>query len=741
MAQPAAEPAPTTASPARAPAPPTAAPAAPLGRPRICLVLSGGGARGAAHVGVLKVLEELHVPIDCIAGTSMGAIVGGAYASGTSVAEMEARLQSLTTEALFTDDPPRPERSMRRKADDARLFVGPEIGVDAERGLRLPKGVVSGTALEAVLRRLVHSGGVNRFDRMPIPFRAVATDIESGQMVVFAQGDVPNVMRASMSVPGVVAPVEIGNRELVDGGLVRNLPVDVARAMGADVVIAVNLGTPLMKREDINSVLDVSGQMINILTEQNVRASLAQLTTRDVLISPELGAFSAGDFSGAALAVAIGEAAARLEAPRLAALAVAPEVYAQWAERFDAARNGSPLSHALPIAEVKVTGTERVNPEVLLRAVSTRPGQPFDQRTMDDDLRRLYGWGDFERVGFKVDEAATRPVVTYDVSEKSWGPDYLRFGLGLQSDFSTDSSFTLLASYRRTWLNSYGAEWRNDLQLGRHNLLHSEFFQPLDLDRRWFIAPHIDAGLRPLTLYNGDAKLLRYGLAERLAGIDLGLDASSSLQLRAGPVFGSRRLTLDTGAFPGVPHEVSDRVGALRLQARSDTLDNRQFPGDGHAASATVTGSRRELGADADYTRWEADWMSSASLRSHVLALRLRAGGKFGGNPLPISDQFRLGGFMNLSGYAPDRFYGGGYELATITYADRVLEIPLLRGAYAGMALELGRMRQQPLGGGSGVRKSLAPFVAVDSPLGPVYLGLGLAPDGMRSAYITLGLP
>ncbi|WP_051378828.1 patatin-like phospholipase family protein [Derxia gummosa] len=710
-------------------------------RPRICLVLSGGGARGAAHVGVLKVLEELRVPVDCIAGTSMGAIVGGAYASGTTVAEMEARLGSLTTEALFTDDPPRPERSMRRKADDARMFFGPELGVDVERGLRLPKGVVSGTALEAVLRRLVHSGGVSRFDRMPIPFRAIATDIESGKMVVFDKGDVPNVMRASMSVPGVVAPVEIDGRELVDGGLVRNLPVDVAREMGADVVIAVNLGTPLMTREQINSVLDVSGQMINILTEQNVRASLAELTPRDVLISPALGGFSAGDFTGAARAVAIGEAAAREQAARLSALALDAGAWAGWRARFAAVRASAPSNRAEPVAEVRVEGTERVNPEVLLRAVGTRVGQPFDQQVMDADLRRLYGWGDFERVGFKVEPGAAGPVVTYDVSEKSWGPDYLRFGLGLQSDFSTDSSFNLLASYRRTWLNSYGAEWRNDAQLGRHNLLQSEWFQPLDLDRRWFIAPRVEASLRPLVIYMNDTRLFRYSVSERLAGLDLGVDATPAVQARLGFVTGVQRYTLDTGQFPGVPRSVAGHVGGLRLQLRADTLDNRQFPSSGQAANLTLFSARRALGDETDFNRWEAETLSTASVSSHAFSLRLRAGGKLGPDPLPFASQFRLGGFMNLSAWGPDRFYGAAYETAAITWADRVLEIPLLRGAWAGMALEAGRMRHAPIGDDSGLRKSLAPFVAVDSPLGPVYFALGFAPGGERAAYITLGLP
>ena len=260
-------------------------------RPRICLVLSGGGARGAAHVGVVKILEQMRVPVDCVVGTSMGAIVGAAYASGSTLPEMEDLLGTLSTRLLFKELPPREERSIHQKLDDARN-LSPELGLGSE-GLLLPKGLVSGVQLESVLRRLSKAPGFHRFDDLPIPYRAVATDLTTGKPVVLSQGELASAMRASMSVPGVVDPVRLEGRLLVDGGLTNNLPVDVARAMGADVVIAVNLGTPLLRAEQLNSIVGVTGQMINILTEQNVQASLASLRPGDILILPQLGDFSA----------------------------------------------------------------------------------------------------------------------------------------------------------------------------------------------------------------------------------------------------------------------------------------------------------------------------------------------------------------------------------------------------------------------------------------------------------------
>lgn len=313
---------------AQAPAPGTAvAPSAVAKRPKVCLVLSGGGARGAAHVGVLKVLEELRVPVDCIAGTSMGSLVGAAYASGTTIAEMEQVLQGISTELLFKERPPRQEQAIRRKLDDRLDFVGPEIGL-RDWNLELPKGFVSGVQLETVLRELGKAKGYRKFDELGIPFRAVATDLVTGRAVVFADGELANVMRASMSVPGAIAPAEFDGKMLVDGGLTDNLPIDVARAMGADVVIAVNLGTPLAPREQLGSILGVSGQVINILTEQNVQRSLATLKDTDILILPELGDFSARDFDNLPKTVPIGEAAAHKVADQLARLSLPPAEYA-----------------------------------------------------------------------------------------------------------------------------------------------------------------------------------------------------------------------------------------------------------------------------------------------------------------------------------------------------------------------------------------------------------------------------
>ena len=468
-------------------------------RPKICLVLSGGGARGAAHVGVIKVLEEYRVPIDCIAGTSMGALVGASYATGMSVAEMETIIAGISTELLFKEQPPRNELSMRQKQDDFTILFSPEIGIGKDK-LGVAKGLVTGVQLETVLRRLAKVKGFHRFDELPIPFRAVATDLVTGKAVIFSEGELANVMRASMSVPAAVAPAEFGGMMLVDGMLTSNLPVETARAMNADIVIAVNVGTPLLKREQLNGILGVSNQMLSILTEQNVQASLASLKPTDLLISPELGDFSTGDFDDLPKIVPLGEAAARKMAERIAPLSLPADEYAALRRR----QLVTVEPDLRPVDEIQFEDLQRVNPRAAQAAMETRAGRPIDQQTLDKDMRRLYGTGDFEHVNYRFLEEPGRRVLAVDAVEKSWGPDYLRFGLGLSGDFQGDAYYNFLISYRRTWLNSLGAEWRTNLQFGRTSSLVSEFYQPLTPERYLFIAPRFGLERRSVYLYQGN---------------------------------------------------------------------------------------------------------------------------------------------------------------------------------------------------------------------------------------------
>lgn len=704
-------------------------------RPRICLVLSGGGARGAAHVGVLKVLEEYRVPIHCIAGTSMGALVGAAYASGTSIPEMYKITESISTELLFKDNPPRKERSMRRKQDDYNIFVGPEFGA-GQGTSQLPKGVVTGIQLETVLRQISRIKGFVRFDELPIPFRAVATDLVTGKAVVFSEGEVANVMRASMSVPGAVAPAEFGGMMLVDGMLTSNLPVETARTMGADIIIAVNVGTPLLRRDELTSILGVTGQMLSILTEQNVQASLASLKPTDILISPELTDYSTGDFDNLPKIAPLGEAAARLMADRLTQLSLPEAEYAALRQNQMAAV----VPDTRPVDEIRFEHLKRVNPEAALAVMETKPGEPIDQTTLDADLRRLYGTGDFEHVNYRLIEEPNRRVLAVDAVEKSWGPNYVRLGLGLSSDFSGDAYFNLLVSHRQTWLDSRGAEWRTDLQIGRTSSLYTEYYQPFDAAGRFFVAPHAILERRSTTLFQGDHRIARYDMRSLLAGVDVGSQFARYGELRIGVEGGTLTPSLDTGPQSLSPGDDSVAQGAFKLRLVLDQADSVHFPRDGWRVVAHVFDSNDLLGADDPYTKWLVEGTAVYSFGEHTFNIAGRAGGRIGSHPLPRYDQFQWGGFLNQSGYATGQLVGQRLTFGRLLYYHRILRGTLFEGAYGGISLEAGKVRE-PLvpGNPDGLLKSVAVFVAADSPVGPAYLGYGLAQDGNSSVYFFLG--
>src|SRR5688572_1747521 len=331
------------------------APQPATSRPRIGLVLSGGGARGAAHIGVLKVLEENRVPVDAIAGTSMGAVVGGLYASGLSAKDIERVMTSVDWQDAFLDRPPRTDLNFRRKLEDQNFLVKFPLGLKGGK-FRLPRGLVQGQKLTQILRGLtLPVAQIQHFDDLAIPFRAVATDIVTGDRVVLDHGDLTTAMRASLSAPGVFSPVDNEGRMLVDGGLSSNLPIDVAREMGVDILIVVDCGFPLLERGKLVSVATVSNQMLAILIRHNTAEQRKTLKATDLVIDPALGDFSSLDFNQHAKAMRIGEQAARGQSERLAALSVSADEFQRIADVRAARRSGMPEIKFLRVEE----GSER----------------------------------------------------------------------------------------------------------------------------------------------------------------------------------------------------------------------------------------------------------------------------------------------------------------------------------------------------------------------------------------------
>ena len=715
-------------------------PALPAPRPRIGLVLSGGGARGAAHIGVLKVLEELRVPVDIITGTSMGSIVGGSYASGQTVANMERDVANIKTDTLTRDRPPRAEISIHLKQEDWLDYIGPQFGL-RDGSLLLPKGAITGVALEAVLRDLALAKGDWDFDKLPIPFRAIATDVVSGQMTVLKSGDLATAMRASMSVPGAIAPVQIDGKMLVDGGLTRNLPVDVARAMGAEVIIAVNLGTPLLQRDQITSAFSVALQMLNILTEQNVGASLASLQPQDVLILPELGSFSAGDFDNMPSTIPIGEAAARKVAEALKRYSLPPEQYAQ--HRLSQVR--VVVQDTRKVDQIRVDGLERVNEEVVIQSMETTVGEPLDVATLDLDMRRIYGRGDFEHVGYELIDEPDHRILAVQAVEKAWGPTYVRFGLSLSSDFRGDNAFNLLGSIRRTWLNRLGGEWRADVQVGNDGMLFTEFYQPLVPSQYFFIAPRLQWASGPADIYggpDGDELAARYNVSVGTVGLDLGSQFTKYGELRVGILAGRGDADLQIGSPILAQYSIKRDIGALRARLFLDQLDSTSFPRSGYNLDAQIFGSTTRLGASDSYNRWNLRYLGAKSFGAHTFQFAMAGGGAVGGNPLPLYDYLSYGGFMRMTGYRDGQLRNDSMSYGRLTYMNQLFKMPLLEGVYVGASVEAARLGQPLVP--TGIRGNVASgslFFAVDTPLGPAYLAYGQTQDGNRNVYFYLGRP
>ncbi len=355
----------------------------PSNRPKTCLVLGGGGARGAAHIGVLKVIEQEHIPIDCITGTSMGAIVGGMYAAGYSAGEIEGILRSIDWKDMFTDDPVRRDLPMRRKEDELRFLGGIELGL-RDGKIALPRGVIQGQKLQLFLRRLLLSTlRTEHFDELPIQFRSVATDIGSGRAVVFEDGDLAMAIRASMSVPAAFAPIRYRDHLLVDGGITDNVPIDVARALGAQRLIVVDVSEPLTAEDQLNSPFSIANQMLTAMMKRQADEQIAKLGEDDVLIRPDLGDLTSSDFPRAMEAVGIGERAAADDLAKLRRDAVNDDDYARFAKTHHPEAFDPPLVQFLDVLRTRSRTAGYVEQNLAGLA-----GQPFDVDKVEEENRQ-----------------------------------------------------------------------------------------------------------------------------------------------------------------------------------------------------------------------------------------------------------------------------------------------------------------------------------------------------------------
>ncbi|NHZ77881.1 patatin domain-containing protein [Massilia sp. CCM 8695] len=715
---------------------PAALAAAPgAARPRVALVLSGGGARGFAHIGVLRVLRELRVPVDIVVGTSMGSVIGGAYAAGSSVSDLEQMARLTDWDRVVADRPAREDLEFRRREEDVLLPSRIEFGLHRD-GLSLPPAAAGNAALELALARLLPAGTRDRpVNQLSLPFRSVASDLVTGDLVDLVDTPLFLTMRASLAVPGVFAPVRVNQRLVVDGGLVRNLPIDLARKMGADVVIAVNVGTPLAPEKNLGSALGVAQQMINILTEQNVQRSIRELGPGDVLISPELSGISFLDFRHIDSAIKGGEQATRELSQRLAALALPASEYALFENNRLAT---PPLSDtALPLAEVKVESSGRINPKILQVQSGLAQGQTLTREQVRRAANSLYGRGDLERVETDIEDEGGQRAVAIRATEASWTNSRLRVGLELGSDFDDANRFALKVMHVRSSMNPWGGELRTRAQIGEERGIGVQFHQPLGAGSPWYVAPQAEYGSSSVDLFKAGRRDSRYAFSQRSVRFVVGRELGTWGDVQGGVV----RQSL--GARVVIPEEASGKHVANTyhfMRYRVDTLDSLGFPSRGYLLDAELAG----MGSGADGT----GAMAQFSLQG-MSAFRTRdwAGHVYGEYALASSGvaPLNLGGFLRLSGSMAESVEGSRIAFARLVMARRIGALPVTLGGTvrAGFSLEAGgafdRQQEHAAQSGSPFKQAVSGFLSVDTRFGPAYMGAGKTLHGSGTLYLFLG--
>ena len=706
-------------------------------RQKIGLVLGGGGARGAAHIGVLKELERQRVPIDAIAGTSMGAIVGGLYATGMTPAELEELVTTLDWVASMRDTPTREHLSFRRKLDDEHYPISAELGISRE-GLEIPMGAVEGQRLSLLLRELtIDVSHIGNFDDLPIPFRAVATNIETGDAHVMGEGDLAQAIRASMSVPAIFAPAEIDGHLFVDGGIASNLPVEVMQAMDVDIIIAVDVEFPLYPADELTSAVRISEQMITILMRQETLRQIERLGEDDILIRPALGTFDSGAFERTPETIGPGEQAAIAVAGRLADVALDEAAFAQ---HLAARHSPPPIDEKL--AFVRVVDDGPVSARMLESHLDIEPGDPVDTGQLSSAAQDLYGLNLHEQVSYRLDEENGATGVIFDARSKSYGPNILKFAVSLENDFEGSSAFNIGTRLRRIGINSRGAEWLTDLQLGTDPLLASEFYQPFQAGSALFVAPRIDLRQRNFNTFENEDAIARYRISESEAGLDFGAELGSIGELRLGAYrgFGKARVKVGDPAIPNVEFD----TGGVLARLRFDTRDNAQFPRSGIRADMRWNASLPRFGADERYDTVEAEFESTWSRGKNSLQFGALYATTLDSQDA-IQDLFTLGGFLRLSGLERGEISGPHAALTRLVYYRRVSEstggifdVPI----YLGASLETGNTWSDR--GDISFDSALVNggvFAGFDTAIGPVYLGAGLAEGGRSNYYLFFGAP
>jgi len=702
-------------------------------RIKIGLALSGGGARGGAHIGVLRELERLRIPVDYIAGTSIGAIIGGMYAAGHSTDDIERVLVETDWDDIFKDKPPRKYSSIREKSNEKVFQLGTVLGVK-EGKLRLPSGLIQGQKLQLLLEKLfLPVADIEHFHELPVPFSAVATDMRDGSAVVLESGDLATAVRASMSVPVVFAEVKIGDQILVDGGMANNLPIDVVRKMGADVVIAVDIGTPFLDAEELNGAIGISKQISNILVRRTTLEQISTLSDSDHLITPELGEFSSANFKGASEIIENGLNATRKIAQSLDNLRLSESEYQSYLSR----RGGSSFEAPL-ISFIRVNNQSALSDNYILSRIRQDIDQTLDFQQLEEDIGIIYGLDVFRSVDYSLIERGGETGLIINARPKTWGPAYLRFGLSYTSDMSNENQLEINLGYTVKPLNDWNAEFQGIVRLGEEPGLFAEYNQPLDSNSPYFFNSSISYTNNRFNTFEEGTKINEVRAKKSEISISLGKEIGYSSDVRLGL---NRSYSVNKVEIGSADESIEDFSGGeVFALYRFDTLDNLFFPKKGVYGSFEWISSFSELGADNEFDQALFDLQTASTFGKHTFNLGAKYFSTVSGSA-PVQNFFRFGGLFNFPGFSDDEL--SGQDLYLLRSAYRRPFISLMNTTpEIGITLQYGQItnNKNDLDLSEGIAAA-GIWLGWDTRFGPAYIGAGTSESKDSSIYLILGTP
>lgn len=729
-------------------------------RPKVAVVLAGGGAKGAAHIGVLKALEELKVPVDIITGTSMGSYFGGLYATGMSADEVQSFVGSVDWNSGYRDRVSRSQRKVQDKEYEDRYQLTTDLGLSWGE-IRGKRGIVQGQGMLKLLRETTGNlPPFESFDELAIPYRSVATDIIELEPVVIGQGYLVDAMMASMSVPGALPPYNLDGHLLVDGGVTNNMPVDIARELGADVVIAVDISTEYKDEEDFTTLFTVADQLSNYLVRNTTNQQAELLTEKDLYLRPEVGDMETTEFNKMPEAFDKGYQAAMENKQLLSKLSLSSADYQTYIDQKEEARRRLRYGDEITVQSVQINNNTHYADELLEQRLNLEPGNQYKLAQVEKSVQDLYALDRFELVTYRYDVVDGQDALVVDVNEKSWGPNYVNFRFFIEDDFSTDSQYSIGMSANFTDLNDYGAELRTNFEIGTDKLFEAELYSPFFSSQKSFTTFGLSysnerrnapvTGFDDTTL-SATKNFLPVNFEEAKAEWAIGYQDTLWRRFKIGA-----RYIDGEGEFSTLPSygDVSfTRLGVF-ANYRIDTLDNYSLPREGIYLDLDYLISHDE--ADGDFTLFDEDitedtsyelgakLIAAHSFSRHTLVANADLGFVYNKNSSIPIDPKEIGGFLNLSGIPRNSLIGQNKVFTSLVYRYRWFDNDFglfTSPFYVGASVEYGGVWSDP-----DVDIDEAPlytagsvFAGVDSPIGPIMFGYGRTEQGFDSVYLIIG--